>query len=120
MIISDVYSFLFLANCNHAFCLSCIRQWRGTSDSSANKIVRYDPKINDQTRTTQSRYIVARASSYKKGAVGRLVCAHLMFLVEVAKMKRLNGTWEFFTFRHVQSVRRLFTFYMHVLRYLNK
>ena len=35
-------------------------------------------------------------------------------------MKRLNGTWEFFAIRHVQSVRKLFTFYMHVLRDLNK
>ncbi|XP_074617315.1 putative E3 ubiquitin-protein ligase makorin-1 [Acropora palmata] len=35
--------FGILTNCNHAFCLSCIRQWRGTSDSSANKIVRTCP-----------------------------------------------------------------------------
>ncbi|KAL9988914.1 hypothetical protein ACROYT_G003409 [Oculina patagonica] len=35
--------FGILTDCNHAFCLACIRQWRNTSHSNKNKVVRMCP-----------------------------------------------------------------------------
>ena len=58
----SLISFLFSADCNHSFCLPCIRKWRNTSHSSETKIVRYNA-----TRTTMKSKLDKRRNIVNRG-----------------------------------------------------